>query len=127
MKTPLVLALVLLAGCAHKKQAQNPPMPPGGPNWAEVDKSAQRVKEREQNKPRFVETKRVEEEGFLKMSDKDYADALEDAKLAVRKEHPDWSASDVEREATKRSDQARIRYESSYSKRSSSTYELKTP
>ena len=57
MKMLSLLVGLFVVGCASQSQVENPAMRPGGPDWAEVDKSVQRIKERERNKARFVETK----------------------------------------------------------------------
>jgi len=99
----------------------------GGPNWEEVDKSVQRVKERERSKARLVETGRTQEQGFRQMSDEDYAAALESAREDVRKASPKISDGDLEKEAVKRADEAKRKYELSVSSSASSTYEWKKP
>lgn len=127
MKTPFLVLLLPLAGCATSPPADNPPMPPGGPNWEEVDKSVQRIKEREKDKGHLVETERKVEQGSPTMSDTDYAAALDSARDEVRKANPKMSDSDVENEATKRADKAKRQYESSLSTSASSSYEWKKP
>jgi hypothetical protein len=137
MKTraAFALALLLLAGCASTPPAANPPMPPGGPNWEKVDESVARIKEREKNKGRLVETERssgsTTEQGYFKMSDEDYAAALDSARADVKKANPKMSDADVETEATKRADAAKQKYENTYSVRTStsasSSYEWKKP
>jgi hypothetical protein len=127
MKTFAVSALLVLSGCATAPSDSNPPMRAGGPNWEEVDKSVQRIKERENQKGRLVETERKVEQGFLPMSDVDYSAALASARDEVRKANPKMSEGEVEAEAITRADQAKWRYEHSPSTRASSTYEWKTP
>lgn len=125
---PLSLALfALLAGCTTTQKPDDTPMRPGGPDWAAVDKSVERVKERERNKPRFVETERTNESGYFAMTDEEYATALDTARGEVRKANPKMSDSDVEAEATKRADEARRQHENTFSQRSSVKYEFKKP
>jgi hypothetical protein len=129
--------VVLAAGCASSRPpfvsdpaasgpgaAQTPPSPKS-PNWDEIDKTVQRVKEREKSKPRLVETERTVEQGFLPMSEADYTAALETARVEIRKANPKLSDGDVETEAIKRADAAKWTAEHAYSSRASSTYELK--
>lgn len=131
MKPALTIAVVLLcAGCALKESkiaADSRPMPPGGPDWTKVDESAARAKAREESKPRLVETQRTEERGYLKMTDEEYAKVLACALDEVRRANPSWSELAVETEARKRADQAKWDQENSYTVRSSSTYEWKSP
>jgi hypothetical protein len=120
--------LPLLAGCASSLQVEsNPPMRPGGPNWDEVDKSVQRIKEREKNQPRLVETVRTQEQGFHQMSDDDYASVLDGARSDVRKAFPKMADGEVEKEATKQADEAKRQYEHAISSSASSSYEWKKP
>src|SRR5262245_40062356 len=126
MKTIPSLSL-LLAGCASAPQAENPPMRAGGPNWEEVDKSVQRIKDRERNKPQLVETGRTQEQGFRQMSDDDYVAALDAARSEVKKANPKMTDADVENAATKQADHAKWVYEHSVSSSASSSYELKRP
>ena len=124
----LLVASILLAGCASTPRVEdNPPMRSGGPNWDEVDKTVQRVKERERPKSAVVETERTAEAGFFVMTDEEYAAALEAARTEVRKAHPKWSDPEVEAEATKRADQAKRRQEASFTRRSTSKFEIKSP
>jgi hypothetical protein len=133
MKTPSAITLCLLlgAGCANSTRMRDQPVPPPltgpGPNWAEIDKTVERVKEREQTKLRVVETGRTIESGFFSMTDEEYAQALEDARAAVRKAEPKLSETEIESEAVKRADEARRRHELAFTQRASSTYELKKP
>lgn len=135
-----LLCLPLLAGCASSDSSTSAsaPVPPAGntaqnsppartPNWEEIDKTVQRVKTREQQKPRLVETSRNTEQGFFPMSDADYTAALDSARADVRKANPKWSDSAVETEAVKRADAAKASAEHSYSSRASSTFELQKP
>lgn len=122
-----LLLLPFLAGCATTSPVDNPPMRPGGPNWEEIDKSVQRIKDREKNKPRLVETARHEEQGFARMTDEDYASVLDAARVDVRKANPKMSDADIETEATKRADQAKRDYERSFSRSAGSTLEWKRP
>lgn len=126
---PLLLALfTLLCGCATTQRPEDVAMRPGGPDWAAVDKSVERVKERERNKPRLaVETERTSESGYFAMPDEEYAAALDTARSEVRKANPTMSDRDVEAEATKRADEAKRRHESTFSHRASVKYELKKP
>lgn len=98
-----------------------------GPNWNEIDRTVERVKAREQAKRRFVETERTVEAGFFPMTDEEYAKALDDARAEIKKANPKMSEADVESEAVKRADEARRRHEHTFTRRASSTYELKTP
>lgn len=100
-------------------------MRPGGPDWSKVDKTVERVKEREQNKPKLVETARTEEAGVRQMTDEEYAQALDDARAEIRKANPKLSEAEVETQATARADEAR-RHPISY-RSASSTYELQRP
>jgi hypothetical protein len=135
MKSALPLAAaLLLIGCASPSAdtSTNPPpaAPAGsstGPNWEEIDKTVQRVKERERNKPRLVETETHTDTGFAKMSDDDYAAELDQARAEVKKANPKMSDGDVETEAAKRADQAKRRYELGVQHNAGSTYELKKP
>lgn len=131
MKPPLRLwwaVLPVLAGCATTPPpAPEPPMRAGGPNWAEIDKTVQRVKAREQAKPQFVETSRTVESGFRSMSEADYATALDNARDEVRRANPKFDDAAVEREAVRRADRAKWDYEHAYSSSGSSSYELKKP
>lgn len=127
MKLPLLLIVVLVAGCASQPQVANPPMRVGGPNWGEVDKSVQRLKERNANNSRLVETQRSHEEGFGKMSDDDYASVLAAARSDVRRDNPSMADDDIEKEANTRADKARREYELTFSHTAGSTYEWKTP
>src|SRR3954467_8008416 len=118
-----ILLLGGVAGCASPgTNAPNPPMRPGGPNWEEVDKSVQRVKERESGKARLVETERTQEQGFRAMSDEEYAAAFDSARLEVRKSNPKMSETDLEKEAAKRADEAKRQYERAVHSSASSTY-----
>jgi hypothetical protein len=133
MKSALPLAALLLAGCAWPSADTSTPPPAtpagssAGPNWEEIDKTVQRVKERERNKPRLVETESHTETGFAKMSDDDYAAELDKARAEIKKTNPKMSDGDVEAEATKRADQAKRRYELGVQNSAGSTYELKKP
>ena len=129
MKIPLTpLATLLVAGCASSTSAPPPePLSGKGPNWEEIDKTVQRVKEREKNKGQLVETERTTEQGFFPMSDADYAAALDSARADVRKANPKMSDADVETEAVKKADAAKYAAEHAYSARASSTYEWKKP
>jgi outer membrane murein-binding lipoprotein Lpp len=102
---PALIGAALLAGCATEVEKipehTNPPMRPGGPNWEEVDKSVQRIKDREAGRPRLVETVRATEQGFHEMSADDYAAALDAARADLRKANPKISDSDLEQQATK--------------------------
>lgn len=125
---PLPLALfALLCGCATTQLPDDTPMRPGGPDWAAVDKSVERVKERERNKPRLTETERTSEAGFPTMTDEDYATALDTARGEVKKANPKMSESDIETEATKRAEEAKRQHENTFSRSTSVKYELKTP
>ncbi len=120
--------LGVLAGCASTSSPEaNPPMRAGGPNWEEVDKSVERIKEREKNKARLVESTRSEEQGFRPMTDDEYAAALDAARADVKKANPKMSDGDVEKEAAKRADQAKRQAELTFSRSAGSTYELKKP
>ena len=120
--------LAVLAGCATPRTTDaNAPMRAGGPNWAEVDASAERVRERNRSKSRFVETERTQEQGFRRMSDEDYAAELEGARAEVRKANAGWSDAEIEAEAVKRADEAKRRYELTVHGTARSTYEWKTP
>jgi hypothetical protein len=121
--TPFARDPALPANAAAQDQAQTTKTP----NWEEIDKTSQRVREREKKKAEFVETSRTVEQGFLPMSGADYTAALDAARADVRKANPKWTDSDVETEAIKRADQAKWRAEHSYSTRASSTYELRKP
>lgn len=121
------IVLAFLTGCASLPPEPNPPMRSGGPDWSEVDKSVQRIKEREKNKPRLVETERMQDQGFRKMSDEDYTAVLDAARDDARKANPKSSADDLEKEATKRADEAKRQYEHAVSSSASSSYEWKKP
>lgn len=124
----VMFTLASLAGCASPvKVDSNPPMRPGGPNWEEVDRTAQRVKEREQNKPRLVEVERSQEQGFRRMSDEDYAAELDRARAEAKKADPKRADAEIEKEAVRRADEARRGYERSVQSSASSTYEWKKP
>ena len=135
MKPSLVflaaVPLLFVAGCASPPvevdAASNPPMPAGGPNWEQVDKSVQRIKDREQNKARLVETARTEEQGFRTMSDDDRAAAFDAARVEIRNANPKMSESDVDKEAAKRADDAKRECERAVHSSAGSTYELKKP
>jgi hypothetical protein len=119
-----------VAGCASSNAppsvAVDPPANAGrGPNWEEIDKTVQRVRAREEDKPRLVETSRTTDTGFRTMTDDEYTTQLEKAREEVRKASPKMAAKDVEAEATKRADAAKRSYERSVSTRASSTYEVK--
>lgn len=130
---PMLAVALGLCGCASLQPdaaAGATPAPTAssrGPNWEEIDKSVQRVREREQKRTRLVETGRNVEHGFFPMSDEDYAAALDAAREEVRKQNPKMAEGDVEKEATKRADEAKRGYESSHTTRASSTYELSKP
>jgi hypothetical protein len=96
-----------------------------GPNWDEVDKTIERVRERERTKLRAIETKRTVESGFFVMTEEEYAAALT-ARGEVRKANPALSESEVEAEATKRADEAKRHHDASFQRRASSTFEIKT-
>ena len=126
----LALSLLLVGGCASSPEnpvSSSPLTAANGPNWEEVDRTAQRVKERERPKARFVETERKVEAGFLAMTDEEYSKAVESARSEVRKANPKMSETEVETEAVRRADEVKWRHEHSYTQRSSSTYELKRP
>lgn len=137
MKYPIAsLALLIgFAGCAslssHTKPAQQGESPAPAPekvNWEEVDRSTARTKERGEKKPADVTKTDTVEQGFLKMSTDDYVSALASAMSDVRQEHPDWSQAAVETEAVRRADEAKRKYESSYSTRTSTEVKWsKTP
>lgn len=128
MKLPALALAALLAGCATTQRPDDTPMRPGGPDWTAVDKSVDRVKERERNKPKIlVETGRTSESGYFAMTDDEYATALESARAEVRKANPKMSDRDVETEATKRADEARRKHENTFTQRAGVTYELKKP
>lgn len=127
MKTFALAFLLVFAGCATASKDPNPPMRAGGPDWEKIDQSVQRIKEREQNKARLVETARTREEGFRPMSDADYAAALETARAEIKKANPKIADADLEKEATLRADTARRQYEQAFTRSASSTYEWKKP
>ena len=133
MKTTLTIALGLLfcAGCASSSRSPGAIVSPspatGGPNWDAVDKTVQRVKERERAKLQAVETERTVESGFFAMTDEEYATALESARVEIRKANPKMSEGEVESEAIRRADEAKRRHEQSFTRRASSTFELKRP
>ncbi len=129
--------VVLSAGCASSRTpfVSDPAAPASAaaqaqpqsrtPNWDEIDQTVQRVKAREAQKTRLVETSRTVEHGFLPMSEADYTAALETARAEIRKANPKMSDSDVETEAVKRADAAKWSAEHSHTSRASSTFELK--
>ena len=127
----LALAALLLAGCASPSHPPSatvaPPPRAGGPNWGAVDGTVQRVRERERTKLQAVETERTVESGFFAMTDDEYAAALESARSEVRKANPKMSESDIEAEAVKKADEAKRRHEQSFTRRASSTYQIKSP
>ncbi len=130
MKTVAPLLALLLSACASTPRADtaaNPPMRPGGPDWDAVDRSTQRTKEREENRPRLVETARSQEQGFRTMSDDDYAAALDAARADLRKANPKISDGDLEQQAAQRADHAKWQYEHSPYSSASSSYELQRP
>ena len=133
MNTTLTIALgaLLLAGCASQSHSPGtnvaPPLRASGPNWDAIDGTVQRVKERERAKLQAVETERTVESGFFAMTDEEYAVALESARAEVRKSNPKMPESDVESEAVKRADEAKRRHEQTFTRRASSTYEIKRP
>lgn len=98
-----------------------------GPNWNEIDRTVQRVKEREGSKLRLVETERTTSSGFAKMTDEEYAAALETAREEISKANPKLSDRDVEAAAVKQADEAKRRAELTYTQSASSTYEVKRP
>lgn len=126
---PLPLALfALLAGCATTQRPYDTPMRPGGPDWVAVDKSVERVKERERHKPRLVvETEHTNEVGYFAMTDEEYATALDTARTDVKKANPKMSDGDVETEATRRTEEARRKHENTYQQRVGVKYEFKKP
>lgn len=133
-KLYVIISALLVAGCANSPNGGSqpavvtgPPMRTGGPNWEEVDKTVQRIKERESGKPRLVETDRKVEQGFFAMPDADYATALASARDEVKKANPKYSESAVETEAIKRADDAKRSYEHAHSSTATSTYEWKKP
>lgn len=105
----------------------NPPMRAGGPNWEDVDRSVERLKERERNRSQLVETGRTQELGLQTMSDEDYATVLEAARGDVKKANPKMSDKEVEKAATKKADEAKRQYGHAVSGSASSTYEWKKP
>jgi hypothetical protein len=136
MKFLPALALIVLsvAGCtsapsdptrATKDAAIQPANPAvsKAPNWAEIDQTVQRIKEREKSRSSWKITDKVES-GFFPMSDEDYASALNSARDEIRKANPKMSDSDVETNAVRRADEARSNYENSFRQRASTTYEL---
>lgn len=126
----LVLGFLFVAGCASttEKPATSAGSPrTTGPNWEAVDKTVERVRARERAKLQAVETERTVEAGFFPMSDEEYAAALDSARAEIRKANPKMSDGDVESEATKRADEAKRRHEATFTRRASSTYELKRP
>jgi hypothetical protein len=133
MKTALTIALGLffVAGCASSSHSPSttvgPPPNTARPNWDAVDKTVQRVRERERAKLQAVETERTVESRFLAMTEEEYAAALDSARSEVRRSNPKMSEGDVEAEAVKRADEAKRSHEQSFTRRASSTYELKRP
>ncbi len=127
MKLPYPALSLLLAGCATTQSPDDVPMRPGGPDWAAVDKSVERVKERERSKPKLVETERTSEAGFRPMTDEEYATALEIARIEVRKANPKMAEAVLEAEAIKRADEAKRQHESSFSRSVRVDYELRKP
>lgn len=136
----MLAVLPLLGGCASSPTpyAQDPALPANAaatpqpqstktPNWDEVDKTVQRVRAREQQRPQMVETQRIVESGYFPMTDEQYAAALDSARADVRKANPKWNESEVETEAVKRADQAKDKAEHTYVERASSTYEYRKP
>jgi hypothetical protein len=133
MKATITVALgaLCVAGCASSSRFPGKPVAPvpgaGSPNWDEVDKTVQRVRERERAKLQAVETERTVEAGFFAMTDDEYASALESARSEIRKANPKMPEDEVESEAIKKADEAKRRHELSFTRRASSTYELKRP
>lgn len=124
----LLLLATLLAGCATTQRPDDTPMRAGGPDWAAVDKSVERVKERERNKPRLVvESERTAEAGYFAMTEDEYATALDTARAEIKKANPKMSDRDVETEASKRADEARRKHENTYQQRVGVSYEFKRP
>ncbi len=133
MKSAALLPIVALtiADCASTVPpiaSTNTSAPTGpGPNWEEIDKTVQRVRAREENKPKLVETVRTSETVFPTMTDDEYVVELEKARDEVKKANPEMETKEVEAEATKRADAAKHSYEHTISRSASSTYELKRP
>ncbi len=121
----------MLAGCASPSHSPSAtiatPQRAGSPNWDAIDGTVQRVKERERTKLQAIETERTVESGYFAMTDEEYATALESARSEVRKSNPKLPESEVESEAVKKADEAKRRHEQSFTRRASSTYELKRP
>lgn len=123
---------LLFTSCASSPEARQATTPgaavsAAGPNWSEIDRTVERVRQREESKLRLVETERTTSEGFGKMTDEEYAAALDSARDEVRKAHPKLSDADVEAAAVKQADEARRAVERTFTRSASSTFELKRP
>lgn len=126
-----IVGLLTLTGCASqdgKSSAVPSPAPsPQNVDWDAVDKSTARTKERlEKSGWKKTETQTVES-GFLPMSDEDYATALADATTAVRRENPKWSDSEVEDKARERAEEAKRKFENSYTTRTTTSVKWTSP
>lgn len=118
----MVLA-ILVAGCTSAPRVDPPPSasvaPTTGPNWAEIDRTVERIKEREKNKRahRTVETESKTEHGFFPMTEAEYATAFANASNELRKANPKWTEAEIEAEARKRADDAKRRHELTFQTR----------
>ena len=90
----------------------------------EIDKSVERIKAREKKKAEPVPVTVTNEvkQGYLPMSDEDYARALDNARDDVRKANPKMSDSEIEDRARLQADDAKWKYEHSYRTETTTTY-----
>lgn len=82
------------------------------PDWEKIDQPVQRTDSRQLASSNVQVTETVEH-GLLPMSDDDYRAIRSQARTDIRKENPDLSRSEIEREAMRRANEAKWKYETS--------------
>jgi len=136
MAPPWIFCLLGLAGCTSlpdgktvpaETAASTPAPRPQNINWEEVDKSTARSKERQQKSAWAKTESSSVERGYFSMSDEDYAAALASATDEIKKANPKLSDSDVETKARERADDAKRKYENSYTTRASTSVKWTSP
>lgn len=112
---PLVLwfCVILLAGCTTADMPDmsppppdNPPMPTGGPNWQNVDRTVERMRQRDGRKPAGAAI------APKKMTEAQYDAALKRAREEIRQANPQLSDTQLEWRAIQQADAEKAAYES---------------
>ncbi len=128
MKTLITSSCLLLfsAGCStvsldRSAEAGGPTAQfSKAPDWENIDRPVQRTsRELASSDVQVMETV---EHGLLPMSDDDYRDIRSQARTDIRKENPNLSRRDIEREAMRRANEAKWKYETSPTTRATWTW-----